>query len=193
MTQIHTAGLSYCLGATPFGPIAVMWSFYEGRPRISRVLLSKPGGAANQLVATLYPDAIATSCSEIDAVADQMLAFLNGSDISFSLDLARLDLCTEFQGRVLVAEHGIPRGKVSTYAGIAGYLGKAQAARAVGAALANNPFPLIIPCHRAIKSDGTLGGFQGGMDMKRTLLKMEGVPFNSQGRVVRRESFFYER
>jgi methylated-DNA-[protein]-cysteine S-methyltransferase len=194
MKKINIAGLSYCLRTTPFGPIAVMWSIYLGCPKISRVLLVfKSGGSANLPVETSYPDAISASCSEIDAVANQMVAFLTGADIRFSLDLARLDLCNEFQRRVLYAEHGIPRGKVSTYARIACYLGKAKAARAVGSALANNPFPLIIPCHRAIRSDGTLGGFQGGINMKRTLLEMGGVPFNAQGRVVKEESFFYAR
>jgi methylated-DNA-[protein]-cysteine S-methyltransferase len=193
MKKIHTAGLFYCLRTSPFGPIAVMWSVYQGCAKIIRVLLSKSGGGANRLVETSYPDAISASSAEIDVIADQMVAFLTGVDIRFSLDLARLDLCNEFQRRVLCAEHVIPRGKVSTYAKIARYLGKAKAARAVGAALANNPFPLIIPCHRAIQSDGTLGGFQGGITMKRILLEMEGVPFNSQGRVVREECFFYTR
>ena len=158
---------------------------------ISRALLSKYGDTADRLVATSYPDAVPASCSDIDAIAGQMAAFLAGEDIRFCLDLARLDLCTEFQRRVLCAEHGIPRGRVSTYGRIAGHLGKAQAARAVGTALANNPFPLIIPCHRAIRSDGRLGGFQGGFDMKRLLLEMEDVSLNSHGKVVGKEFFFY--
>jgi methylated-DNA-[protein]-cysteine S-methyltransferase len=191
MKKTNTAGLSYCLRTTPFGPVAVIWSVYQGHPKISRVMLSKSEVVTNRLVETSYPDAVSASCSEIDAVADRMVAFLTGEDIRFSLDLARLDLCIEFQRRVLCAEHGIPRGKVSTYAMIAWYLGNAKAARAVGTALANNPFPFIIPCHRAIRSDGTLGGYQGGINMKRILLEMEGVPFNSQGRVVREKSFFY--
>jgi len=79
---------------------------------------------------------------------------------------------------------------MSTYQRIASYLGNANGARAVGTALANNPFPIIIPCHRAIRSDGTLGGYQGGLEMKRALLEMEGVLFNTLGRVVT-EEFFY--
>jgi methylated-DNA-[protein]-cysteine S-methyltransferase len=52
--------------------------------------------------------------------------------------------------------------------------------------LARNPFPLIIPCHRAIRSDGSLGGFGGGLKMKRALLEMEGVGFDSRGHVEER-------
>jgi methylated-DNA-[protein]-cysteine S-methyltransferase len=90
----------------------------------------------------------------------------------------------------LRAEHGIPRGSVSTYQRIAKLLGNRNATRAVGGALANNPFPIIIPCHRAIRSDGTLGGYQGGLKMKRALLEMEGVFFNALGRVLT-DKFFY--
>jgi methylated-DNA-[protein]-cysteine S-methyltransferase len=56
------------------------------------------------------------------------------------------------------------------------------AARAVGHALALNPFPLIIPCHRAVRSDGGLGGFQGGLAMKRKLLELEGIAFSPSGK-----------
>lgn len=94
-----------------------------------------------------------------------------------------MDLCPDFQRRVLLAEHAIPRGRVSTYARIAAHLGVERGARAVGSALAANPFPILIPCHRAIRSDRTLGGYQGGLEMKRTLLEMEGLSFESSGRV----------
>ena len=115
---------------------------------------------------------------------DKGEVFLEGEEIDFSLDVADLSLCSEFQQLVLRAEHRIPRGSISTYQLIAKYLGKRNAARAVGNALANNPFPLIVPCHRAIRSDRHLGGYQGGLDMKRALLEKEGIPFDNAGRVV---------
>jgi methylated-DNA-[protein]-cysteine S-methyltransferase len=142
------------------------------------------------MVNSLFPDSTASSCAEIDAVADRMAAFLAGKDLRFSLAVARLDLCSTFQQKVLRAEHGIPRGRVSTYQRIAGNLGHPRAARAVGTALAHNPFPIIVPCHRAIRSDGTLGGFQGGMEMKRTLLEMEGVLIDGSDRAVSGQLFY---
>ena len=57
-------------------------------------------------------------------------------------------------------------------------------ARAVGMALASNPFPLVIPCHRVIRTDGSLGGFGGGLKMKKKLLGIEGVAFNEKGKVL---------
>ncbi|MDD5108101.1 MAG: MGMT family protein [Candidatus Omnitrophica bacterium] len=85
----------------------------------------------------------------------------------------RLDLCSTFQKEVLRAVQAIPRGKVSTYKLIAKQIGRPKAARAVGRALATNPFALVIPCHRVIRSDGSLGGYQGGTKMKQALLRKE--------------------
>ncbi|MDD1689676.1 MAG: MGMT family protein [Methanoregula sp.] len=95
-----------------------------------------------------------------------------------------LDRCPPFQRRVLLAEHAIPRGYVSTYGRIARHLGIPGGARAVGNALSKNPFPLVIPCHRALRSDGSTGGFQGGAAMKVRLLEMEGASFLPDGKVL---------
>ena len=73
---------------------------------------------------------------------------------------------------------------MSTYGRIARSLGMPNAARAVGTALSRNPFPIIIPCHRAIRSNGELGGFRGGLEMKRALLELEGVEFSATGKVL---------
>jgi O6-methylguanine-DNA--protein-cysteine methyltransferase len=139
MNQTNTADLFYVLRATPFGPVAVMRSIHQGRPRISRGLLSKPGGPADLPMATSYPYAVPASCAEIDAVAEQIVTFIAGEDIRFSLDIARLDLCSDFQRRVLRAEHGIPRGKISTYARMARYLGNVKAALGRGSCFGQQP------------------------------------------------------
>ena len=113
-----------------------------------------------------------------------MTCFLEGEAVHFDLAILALEWCSDFQTRVLMAEHKIPRGCVSTYGTIARHLGVPRGARAVGGALARNPFPIIIPCHRAIRSDGRLGGFQGGPDMKRALLEFEGMEFSATGKVL---------
>lgn len=177
---------------TPFGSVGIIWTAVNQNPRITRVLLSKPGLSSESQVSALYPNSKSSSCAEIDDVALAIKGFLEGEEFEFSLDLAYIELCGEFQQRVLRAEHRIPRGSVSTYQLIASHVGKKTGARAVGNALAKNPFPLIVPCHRAIRSDRHLGGYQGGLEMKRALLEREGIPFDNMGRVVCHH-FFYIR
>jgi O-6-methylguanine DNA methyltransferase len=91
-----------------------------------------------------------------------------------SVDLSRL---TPFQKSVLQATAGIGAGSVRTYRQVAEAIGKPRASRPVGMALAHNPVPIVIPCHRVIASDGSLGGYSAGagLDSKRFLLKLEGA------------------
>ena len=177
---------------TPFGSVGVIWTRVNNNPKVFRILLSKPGLSAEDQVSDLFPNSQVSSCAEIDDIATAIERLLDGEEIEFSLDVAELSFCTEFQQRVLYAEHGIPRGSVSSYQLIAEYIGKNNGARAVGNALANNPSPLIVPCHRAIRSDRNLGGYQGGLEMKRALLEKEGIAFDDAGRVARMQ-LYYER
>jgi methylated-DNA-[protein]-cysteine S-methyltransferase len=87
--------------------------------------------------------------------------------------------------KLLHALAEIPRGKVRTYGEVASRTGAPGGARAAGQGCAKNPFPLVFPCHRVIRSDGSLGGFGGGLELKRALLEMEGVRFDRSGRVHR--------
>jgi methylated-DNA-[protein]-cysteine S-methyltransferase len=100
------------------------------------------------------------------------------------LEFIDMTQCYDFQKKVLLETRQIPRGKVSCYGHLADRILAPGAARAVGYALARNPFPLIIPCHRVIKSTGYLGNFRAGSEMKRFLLQMEGVPSNTRGKIV---------
>ena len=95
----------------------------------------------------------------------------NGGDLRF--DLRSL---TEFERAVLLKALEIPRGEVRPYAWVAREIGRPKAVRAVGTALANNPIPLLIPCHRVVRSDGTLGRYSLGSDEnKRIALAAEGL------------------
>lgn len=89
---------------------------------------------------------------------------------------------TNFEKDVLIATFEIPRGKVTTYRRIAEKVGRPRAYRAVGNALHKNPLAPIIPCHRVIKSNGSLGGYGGGVEAKKRLLEEEGVQ-SQDGRV----------
>jgi len=137
-----------------------------------------------------FVDAVQQTCPPITEVGERIQGFLQGEDVGFELDIIALERCSEFQQRVLLAEHAIPRGWVSTYGRIARHVGSPGGARAVGRALATNPFPIIVPCHRAILSNGGLGGFQGGQKMKRALLKMEGIEFSHTGEVLTNRIYY---
>jgi O-6-methylguanine DNA methyltransferase len=100
----------------------------------------------------------------------------------------RFDLrsVTEFERAVLLKAREIPRGQVRTYAWIAAQIGHPAAVRAVGSALRKNPIPLLIPCHRVVRSDGYIGEYAlGGSDNKRTILAFEGVQLEESGRLPR--------
>ena len=177
---------------TPFGQMAVIWFISCDSPRICRILLSKPEWDAEDQAFDIYPNLQVTSSEEIDGVATAIKSFLEGENVIFSLENVALEQCSSFQKSVLLAEYQIPRGSISTYQLIARHLGVEKGARAVGNALATNPFPIIIPCHRAIRSDGTIGGFQGGIGMKKALLKKEGIYFDQRGRILS-PRFYYEK
>jgi methylated-DNA-[protein]-cysteine S-methyltransferase len=104
----------------------------------------------------------------------QLKNYLAGTSTSFSLevDLRRL---TQFQRQVLRQTMKIPYGRTSSYGEIATRVGRASAHRAVGNAMGANPIPIVIPCHRVVASDGTLGGYSGGLSYKKKLLALEGV------------------
>jgi methylated-DNA-[protein]-cysteine S-methyltransferase len=106
--------------------------------------------------------------------ARQLRDYFGGRRRGFDLPLDIRQL-TAFQERVLNSVSAIPYGEVETYGALARRAGIPQGSRAVGSAVARNPLPILIPCHRVVSSGGQLCGFLGGLDMKRWLLKLEGV------------------
>lgn len=80
---------------------------------------------------------------------------------------------TDFEHSVWLCIKDIPYGETRTYKWVAERIGKPNAFRAVGQALGKNPMPIVLPCHRVIESDGSLGGYSGGIDIKRRLLDLE--------------------
>lgn len=168
---------------SPFGEYALIWREGEQGTFIYRVFLSRGEDTAPARAAWAFPEAITGFSPFIRELSEKIDVFLTGGEVRFGLDFLVWEQCSGFQQRVLRAEYRIPRGEINTYARIAASLGVPTGARAVGNALANNPFPLIIPCHRAVRSDGSLGGFQGGLPMKRALLENEGISFTRTGKV----------
>jgi O-6-methylguanine DNA methyltransferase len=97
---------------------------------------------------------------------------LGGEPVEVPLDLSRT---TPFQRRVLEVVKGIARGEVRPYVWVAGEAGSPGASRAVGNVMANNPVPLLVPCHRVVRNDGSTGSYAFGAGEKVRLLRLEGV------------------
>lgn len=173
-----------CIRATAIGPVAVKWDPSGKRPEVTRILLTGPDREGSNSPAETSSGLSRSTCQEIDDLLNKIEAFAGGELIEPHLDILRLSDCSEFQQKVLLEDAAIPRGRVSSYGHLSSHLGVPGGARAVGTALATNPFPLVIPCHRVIRSDGSLGGFQGGLKMKRLLLEIEGIQFNGNNRAV---------
>jgi len=109
----------------------------------------------------------------LDEALAQLRAYFAGRLTTFDLPL-RLEV-PRFTGSVLRALDGIPYGATSTYGRLAALAGRPGAARAAGQAVGANPLPVVLPCHRVLAGDGSLGGFGAGLSWKRFLLTLEGV------------------
>lgn len=167
-----------------FGTFCIAWQEMDDSAKVVRVFLSAEQAPAVAEVQRLFAGALLRAHPAIEGLGEAMMRFLTGEPVTLDPGLVAWDIVPQFQRAVLLAEAAIPRGWISTYGRIARHLGVGGGARAVGNALAHNPFPLIVPCHRAIRSDGRLGGYQGGLAMKRALLEFEGVAISEDGRVI---------
>jgi len=139
-----------------------------------RVLcIELPGTAAMPFAGPLLRGRRRSRGPALDAALSQLREYFSGARRRFSVRVAPTG--TDFQQRVWRAIAAIPFGETRTYGELAAALGGPPLARAVGAATAANPIPILIPCHRVIGADGSLTGYGGGLRMKVWLLHHEGV------------------
>jgi methylated-DNA-[protein]-cysteine S-methyltransferase len=123
-------------------------------------------------LATSISPRVLESSAATEAGARQLDEYFTGRRHSFDIAVD-LRLIGGFRRRVVEALPTIAYGETSSYAGLAAKIGSPSAVRAVGTACAKNPIPLILPCHRVVRSDGTIGNYLGGIETKRALLEME--------------------
>ena len=112
----------------------------------------------------------------VEPVRDQLREYFAHQRRDFTLPVDLFGV-TPFTRAVLRVTAAVPFGQVRTYQGIASAIGKPSASRAVGNALGRNPVPVIVPCHRVVRSDGSMGWYTGGAHIKERLLDIEGVRF----------------
>jgi methylated-DNA-[protein]-cysteine S-methyltransferase len=155
---------------TRLGPIGVA---YRERGIVSLQLPRRNEEQAWRELEKEFPDGVRRA-DVPEAITNELCAYAEGRCKEFDLpvDLSGL---RPFQRAVLTAIAKIPFGETRSYGWVARAIGKPGAARAVGQALHTNPIPIIIPCHRIVASDGSLGGYGGGVPMKIKLLRLEGV------------------
>jgi len=110
--------------------------------------------------------------ARLDPARRQLDEYFDGQRNQFDLTLDWA-LTTGFRRKVLVATSRIPYGQTSNYRSVATAAGNPRAVRAAGTALATNPIPIVVPCHRVLRSDGALGGYRGGVARKNELLRLE--------------------
>ena len=136
-------------------------------------LVASGPAAARERAAAEFPGALEEPRS-FEAGARLLRRYFSGEEVEFDIPVDLFGL-EAFTRAVLTEIRHIPYGGLASYGAIARRLGRPSAARAVGQALARNPIPIVIPCHRIIRGDDSLGGFGMGLDMKERLLSIEGV------------------
>ena len=150
---------------------------------ICRVIL--PGDEDEQVFANVEN---VESSSLTDEAAEMLSGYFRGENVSFSELPVDLGAVTAFRAKILRLIRAIPAGEVKSYGEIAMIAGTPRAARAIGGAMASNPIPVIVPCHRIVAGDGKLTGFSaaGGTNFKKYLLALEGIDF--KGNIVSKMS-----
>lgn len=147
------------LAATDAGLVRVAFE-YEGFEAVVEELSTRLRTHARQ------------DAHRLDEVSRELERYFAGSLRAFTVPVDYA-LSSGFRREVLRRLPRIPYGSSASYQEVARLAGSPRAARAVGSACATNPVPIIIPCHRVLRSDGTLGGYSGGLDVKRFLLALE--------------------
>ena len=163
--------VAYGIYDSPLGPLTVMVT-----PR-GLVRLSYPGeqisAELNELAERVSPR-ILEAPERTDTVRRELDEYFAGDRRAFDVPID-WRLVGGFAGDVLRATAQIPFGSVSSYREVAAEAGSPNAYRAAGNALGSNPVPIVVPCHRVLHGGGGLGGYTGGLDRKRFLLRLEGV------------------
>jgi methylated-DNA-[protein]-cysteine S-methyltransferase len=169
--------VAYTTADSPFGPLLLATT------RKGLVRVGLPNQNADELLvdlATRVSPRVLEAPAELDETRRELDLYCDGKLTEFDLPLD-WRLSKDFRRRVLRAIARIPYGQTRSYTQMATSAGNERAVRAAGTACGSNPLPLVVPCHRVLRSGGALGGYGGGLPMKEGLLRLEGVLEDSHG------------
>jgi len=163
--------IAYATADSPFGKI-LLAATPRGLVKVSLPAYD-PEETLEELAERISPRVLEAP-ARLDDVRRQLDRYFEGElrDFDVSLDWR---LTAGFRGKVQHAIARIPYGQTRTYAEMARSAGNERAVRAAGTACGSNPIPIVVPCHRVLRSGGGLGGYGGGLPMKEALLELEGV------------------
>lgn len=167
--------VAYALEDGPVGPV-LLASTAAGLARVAYLGTGSDSSEEilGQLARRLSPRVVELP-KRLDQVRRELDEFFAGRRREFDLPLDWSMVKPGFTRAVLEATARIPFGETTSYKGVAGRAGNERAFRAAGTALGSNPLPIVVPCHRVLHASGGLGGYTGGLEIKRTLLRVEGV------------------
>ena len=161
----------HLLFSTPIGKMAVV---YHPQPfAVKTVVLPRSDREQVDRLVDIYGASESGSHRQAAVIKQQIVDYFNGKPIQPAWQWLDMSGLTRLQASVLIATADIPYAILKSYQDIAVAVQRPRAYRFVGSTLAKNPFPILIPCHRVIRSDSTFGQFGGGTDMKRKLIEME--------------------
>jgi len=163
--------ISYATIDSPFGPLLAA-STRRGLVRLA--FPEEDDDAVLERMAERLSPRILEAPARLEPLRVELEQYFDGSRQSFEIPLD-WSLIGPFGTKVLSATAAIPYGSVLTYTEVAGKAGSPRGSRAAGNALGSNPIPIVIPCHRVLRTGGSLGGYAGGLDRKRRLLELEGA------------------
>lgn len=169
------AGVLDATYATTDSPIGALLMAASPRGLVRLAFAGEDHGAVVADLAKRLGPRILHDERALEPVARELDEYFAGRRKAFDLAVD-LVLATPFRRAVLEALTEIPYGTTTSYAALARAAGNPAAVRAAGSACATNPVPLVVPCHRVLRSDGSIGGYGGGLDTKRLLLRLEGAP-----------------
>jgi methylated-DNA-[protein]-cysteine S-methyltransferase len=162
--------VAYANVDSPFGPLLVA-STPQGLVKISFPSVYDTDETLRELAARISPRVLEAP-ARLDDVRRQLDLYFEGRLREFDLPLD-WQLSKGFRRRALRAIDRIPYGRTRSYTQIAASAGNERAVRAAGTACGSNPIPIVVPCHRVLRSGGALGGYGGGLPMKEALLELE--------------------